>query len=156
MSWRVEILLYPDPMPQLGFVGIVSSSWELSYFSLKFSSLLESSSKTDFLDNNFCTIADGWLGLMSRLNLPLLSAELEPGAVSRVSPDHFSYRSSRSFSRSSRSIVVGSGGGSGIFFSTSGSFGGDVGGVRGLRGNLGLTGLGAGIATARRPCWWGP
>lgn len=94
-------------------------------------------------------IADGAAGLRSRLYLPLLSDELDPVPVRRVSPDHFSYRSSNSFSLSSRSMVVGSGG---SFFSTSTSLGGDTGGVLGLRGNFGLVGLGAGIATASSPC----
>lgn len=34
-----------------------------------FSSLLESSSNTDFLDKSCCAIADGWDGLISKLSL---------------------------------------------------------------------------------------
>ena len=34
-----------------------------------FSSLLESSSNTDFLDKSCCAMAEGWEGLMSRLSL---------------------------------------------------------------------------------------
>lgn len=121
--------------------------------SFLFSSRLESSSKTDLRDNSFCMIAEGCDGFKSRLNLPLLSEELALPPVSRVNPDHFSYRSSNSLSRSSRSIVVGSGTGSffGGITTTSSSLGGDRGGVLGLLAGFGLVGLGAGIATVRRP-----
>ena len=34
-----------------------------------FSSLLESSSNTDFLDKSCCAIADGWDGLISKFSL---------------------------------------------------------------------------------------
>lgn len=82
---RVDMVVYPTPNVRLELPAVsVLSSSEVSYFSFIFSSLLESSSKTDFLDRSFCTIAEGWAGFMSKLNLDPCSCLLDPEPGSRV------------------------------------------------------------------------
>ena len=60
--------------------GVVNVVQVLVSVVLRFSSLLVSSSKTLFLDSNLCTIALGWVGLRSKLNLFKVEAELEAEA----------------------------------------------------------------------------
>ena len=71
-----------------------------------FSNRLESSSKTDFLDNNCWAMADGWEGLMSKLSLEdwSLLEEFTLCCLVRTSQD--SYFSSNLFSWSLSSIEV--------------------------------------------------
>ena len=55
-----------------------------------FSSLLESSSNTDFLDKSCCAMAEGWDGLMSRLSLAEPEPEEDPVLCCLVSTDQAS------------------------------------------------------------------
>jgi hypothetical protein len=82
-----------------------------SYFSPKFSSLLESSSKTDLLARTDLTMSDGWISLGSRSNSLCLVLRVEGSSFVRLflEPDHFSYFSSRERSLSSHSGEGGEG-----------------------------------------------
>ena len=56
-------------MPDSDFGTCFEAPSVVPFAELRFSNLLESSSNTLLLASNLCTMADGWLGLRSRLNL---------------------------------------------------------------------------------------